>query len=137
MSQKALTSRSNALVRACCLRLVLARLQVVRVNNQPIAHRVAGRLVGYRKRDPHTPLGLPDVWALAPNRLVLVECKTGDARLSKDQREFMTRAKSYGHLCVVIRDVRALDRLCSLAAAVGWAHVRQDSADEITGELVG
>ena len=127
------TRRSNSLVRACLDLLTYRGCLAVRVNNQPIAQRVGNVLVGYRKLDRYQPRGLPDIWAIAPGgRIVLVECKSGSGRMSKDQLTFFAMANEKGALCLCIHSVGELDRVCKLAADVGWSNawIPQDDAKE-------
>lgn len=54
--------------------------------------------------------GLADLCAILPpdGRLLMVECKTVDGRLSPDQERFLDVAGRQGAFCVVVRDARSL-----------------------------
>lgn len=118
-------ARANALVRAAVDLLQLKRMMPVRFNNQPIAQKVRGVLVGYRSLNNRR--GIPDVWAICPGgRILLVECKHGVGRVSRDQEAFLDDCERSGALCLVIGDVRQLEGFILVGTRVGWSAVQSD-----------
>jgi hypothetical protein len=116
-ARQAAAKRANALVRACYDRLCLEGFFVVRYNNQPIAHRVAGQLVGYRKLHG-SPRGMPDLFAVMPGgRVLFVECKSGKGVVGPEQRDVMFRLTRLGALVLVAREIGQFD--LELKAALG------------------
>jgi len=114
---------ANALVKATIDLLKLKRMMPVRFNNQPVAQKVRGVLIGYRSLNNRK--GIPDVWAIAPGgRLVLIECKHGSGRVSSDQELFMDDAESSGALVLVIGDVKQLQDSIWLGERVGWGALQ-------------
>jgi len=113
--------RANSLVRGCVSAMKLHGLLAVRFNNQPIAQKVDGQLVGYRRL--LGPRGIPDIWAVAPGgRLLVSECKSGSGRLSIYQVEFMDKLDRVGALVMVARSVVDVIQVCERGKRDGWSH---------------
>jgi len=54
--------------------------------------------------------GMPDLMCMLPGgRMLWIETKTEDGRLSKDQQEYICRLRSLGHRVIVARDVRDVE----------------------------
>jgi hypothetical protein len=57
-------------------------------------------------------VGSSDILGLLPGgRLLCVECKAADGRLSPEQKKFLSDVKGFGALAVVVRGWKELDKV--------------------------
>lgn len=94
----------DSLVRACCELLELRGIVAAPIN-QKARQDSRGRWRGA------APVGFPDIVACAPfGQLVLIECKTGGARVHATQRDTLAEWSRAGALCLTVRSVDELQR---------------------------
>lgn len=103
-SNRGTTVASNALVKACLEYLHLRGIFAWRVNNTPIYDEKRKRF-----RAMNSIKGVPDIIGILRGQWLGVECKSGKAVLSKDQREFRRRVEEAGGLYIVARSVADLE----------------------------
>jgi hypothetical protein len=94
------TSAHDSLVRACVDYLTLLSVPAYPINQVP-RRRKDGTY-----RTSGAPSGFPDIVACLPSgRMLAVECKTGKARLRKDQVRVLQELCDAGALVVRVRSV--------------------------------
>ena len=113
-------------LRACLDLLQLRGILAWRSNNAPIPIRNGKRLLGLR---PTLTPGLPDILGLLPSgRLLAVECKSEEGRLSDAQAAFLAALERAGALTVVARSAAELDEALQREAREreSWDAVRRE-----------
>ena len=93
-----------AVLEYCALHSIPARA----IHTGPrVAPRAGG---GFDLRTNKRQWGISDVIACVPphGRLALIECKTGGAKRSREQREVRDEFTAVGALCLEVRDIRDL-----------------------------
>lgn len=100
----AATRAHDSLVRACMDLLAMRAVPATRVNQKPQLTKKGWRSQG---ADP----GTTDIVACLPpsGRVLLIENKTGKARITGDQAAFIIRWTDAGAAALVIHDVADLD----------------------------
>lgn len=96
--------------------LQAATLTLLRLNGVPARSIHTGPRVrprpggGFDLRRNHGGRGMGDILAALPpdGRLLLIDLKSGNARLSAEQREFHEAFRAAGAICLEVRDVRDL-----------------------------
>jgi hypothetical protein len=121
--------------------LVAAVLEYLALNGIPAIPVFTGPRVtpreggGFNLRANPGQRGFSDVAAALPpdGQLALIECKTGEARRSRDQVELQARFRTAGALCLVVRN--ALDLQPYVTEAKRRGRLRGDTDVRVVGPI--
>lgn len=94
--------------------LIYARLVHWRVTNSATPHHVSGKLI-FKKS---AIKGFPDIAGIFPDgKFFAIELKTQTGRLTKEQKEWITKINMTGGMAVVLRSKHEVDEFIKAATA--------------------
>lgn len=94
--------------------LIKARLVHWRVTNSAVPHNVGGQLI-FKKS---AIKGFPDIAGIFPDgKFFAIELKTTTGRITKEQKEWITKINMTGGIAVVLRTCDEIDEFIKAAVA--------------------